>query len=76
MTAVEVTTLLVRMARAFGWHVKLVTTSYVEIMRDNVVPSDRLALAVSGDGAITVCIGHVGTNFVPVEPLGVIGLLA
>jgi len=76
MTAVETTALLVKMARAFGWHVKLVTTSYLEIMRDDVVPSDRLAFVVNSDGTITVCIGHVGTNFVPVEPLGVIGMLA
>jgi hypothetical protein len=76
VSTVEIVSLIVRMARAFGWHVKLMTTSYTEIMRDDVVPSDRLAFIVNNDGTITVSIGHVGTNFVPIEPLGVIGLLS
>ncbi len=76
MSTVETVALLLRTARAFGWAPHVVTTSYLSVSRDNVVPSDRLAFAVNNDGTITVSIGHVGTNFVPVEPLRAIGLLA
>jgi len=76
VSTVETVSLILRMARAFGWTRNVVTTSYLEISRDSVVPSDRLAFVVTSDGTITVSIGHVGTNFVPIDPLGVIGLLS
>lgn len=77
MSTVEIVSLILRMARAFGWERNVVTTSYLEVSRANVgMSNDRLAFVVNSDGTITVSIGHVGTNFVPIDPLGMIGLLS
>jgi hypothetical protein len=70
MTAVEITTLLLRVARAFGWDRGVQTASYVSVTRGD----DRLAFAVNLDGTLTVSVGG-GGHFTAVTPLGAVGLL-